>query len=82
MGDFLEFVKNVEASGVTHIIVHARKCLLNGLTPSQNRTIPPLRYDWVERIARLYPHIDFSINGGFKTLDQIEAQRAVRLCGG
>ena len=77
--DFEKFVNNVQSSGVTHIIVHARKCFLSGLSPTQNRTIPPLRYDWVERIARMYPHIDFSINGGFKTLDEIEEQRALRL---
>jgi len=73
--DLVQFVENLSEAGVTHFIVHARKCLLNGFTPTQNRTIPPLRYDWVHKIARAYPHLEFSINGGFKTMEQILEQR-------
>jgi tRNA-dihydrouridine synthase len=73
--DLLQFVENLSNVGVTHFIVHARKCLLNGFTPTQNRTIPPLRYDWVHRVAREYPHLEFSINGGFKTIEQVLGQR-------
>ena len=73
--DLLQFVENLSNVGVTHFIVHARKCLLNGFTPTQNRTVPPLRYDWVHRVAREYPHLEFSINGGFKTIEQVLGQR-------
>ena len=73
--DLIEFVETLSAVGVTHFIVHARKCLLNGLSPTQNRTIPPLRYDWVHQVAREYPHLEFSINGGFTTMEMILEQR-------
>jgi tRNA-dihydrouridine synthase A len=51
---------------VRHFIIHSRKCLLNGLSPHQNRTIPPLQYSWVFALKRDFPHLDFSINGGIQ----------------
>ncbi len=56
--------------GATHFIIHARKCLLNGLTTKQNRSIPPLHYDWVYRLLDDFPNLDFSINGGVLSLKQ------------
>jgi tRNA-dihydrouridine synthase A len=69
----LAFVKYVsENSPVKHFIIHARKCLLKGLNPKENRTIPPLKYDYVLRLKQDLPHLDFSINGGFKVISQIQ----------
>jgi tRNA-dihydrouridine synthase A len=60
-----EFVRTVSgAGGVTHFIIHARTCLLNGLSPAQNRAIPPLRPGWVLALARDFPHLRFTLNGG------------------
>jgi tRNA-dihydrouridine synthase len=66
--EFARFVEIVSSSGVRHFIVHARKCWLNGLSPHQNRTIPPLRYDWVLRAAYDFPALQFSLNGGIKSI--------------
>lgn len=67
--DFIEGVS--ENSPVKHFIVHARKCLLRGLSPHQNRTIPPLRYEWIWALKRDYPHLEFSLNGGVNGLDEV-----------
>ncbi|KAI8388042.1 tRNA-dihydrouridine synthase [Radiomyces spectabilis] len=48
-----------------HLIVHARKCILQGLSPKDNRSIPPLNYDRVYRLAETFPSLPISINGGF-----------------
>ncbi|KAI8370223.1 tRNA-dihydrouridine synthase [Blakeslea trispora] len=53
-----------------HLIVHARKCILKGLSPKQNRTIPPLNYDRVFQLKNTFPDLIVSINGGF---DQVES---------
>lgn len=72
------FVRAVhEGSGVAHFIVHARKCHLKGLNPHQNRTVPPLRYQWVWALKRDFPHLHFSLNGGVLTLEETAA--ALRL---
>ncbi|KAK9841940.1 hypothetical protein WJX81_000054 [Elliptochloris bilobata] len=58
------FVAVVSArGGVDHFIIHARKCLLTGLSPHQNRTVPPLRREWVWALKRDFPHLAFSLNG-------------------
>ena len=57
---------------MTHFIIHARKCLLKGLTTKQNRSIPPLQYDWVYRLLDDFPHLDFSINGGVLSLKLVQ----------
>ncbi|KAI8148949.1 tRNA-dihydrouridine synthase [Fennellomyces sp. T-0311] len=54
-----------------HLIVHARKCLLRGLSPKQNRSIPPLNYDRVYRLAETFPRLPITINGGFNEIDSI-----------
>jgi tRNA-dihydrouridine synthase A len=63
------FVRLVSAAGCTRFIVHARKAWLKGLSPKENRDIPPLRYELVHRLKAEYPHLDISINGGIKSLD-------------
>lgn len=54
-----------------HLIVHARKCILKGLSPKQNRNIPPLNYERVYALSRLYPDLPISINGGFTQTESI-----------
>ncbi|MFL5349205.1 MAG: tRNA dihydrouridine(20/20a) synthase DusA [Hyalangium sp.] len=63
------FIRLVSAAGCTRFIVHARKAWLQGLSPKENRDIPPLRYELVHRLKAEFPHLDISINGGIKTLD-------------
>ena len=61
------------AAGVTTFIVHARKAWLKGLSPKENRDVPPLDYGLVRRLKRERPHLTISINGGIADLDQAEA---------
>ena len=68
--DFMcDFVGEVAAAGCRHVIVHARIAWLQGLSPKQNREIPPLRYDEVYRLKREFPELLVEINGGITTLD-------------
>lgn len=69
----LNFVDVVhEQSGCTHFIVHARKAWLQGLSPKENRNIPPIRYEDVYRLKADRPHLSIEINGHVQTLDQVE----------
>ncbi|PXF44196.1 tRNA-dihydrouridine(20/20a) synthase [Gracilariopsis chorda] len=70
--DFVSVVS--ERGGVSHFIVHARKAILGGLSPAQNRTIPPLRYQVVYDLIRDFPHLSFSINGGLHTVEDVNEQ--------
>ena len=63
------FVDEVSKSGCTHFIVHARKAWLDGLSPKENRSVPPLRYDYVYRLKQEFPALHISINGGIESLD-------------
>jgi tRNA-dihydrouridine synthase A len=63
------FVSRIAETGCTTFIVHARNAWLQGLSPKQNREIPPLKYDFVYRLKREHPHLDITINGGIKTLE-------------
>ena len=63
------FVATVAAAGCTTFIVHARKAWLAGLSPRENRTVPPLRYDVVRRLKTDFPHLEVIINGGIPSLD-------------
>ncbi|WP_076415810.1 tRNA dihydrouridine(20/20a) synthase DusA [Shewanella sp. UCD-KL12] len=65
-----EFVETVSDVGCDTFIVHARKAWLQGLSPKQNREIPPLDYDRAYRLKQDYPHLSISINGGVKTLEE------------
>lgn len=71
--DFLcNFVQKVSQAGCDELIIHARKAWLSGLSPKQNREIPPLDYERVYQLKRDFPHLYISINGGIKTLDEIQ----------
>jgi tRNA-dihydrouridine synthase A len=72
--DMAHFVRIVEQAGCRHFIVHARKAWLQGLSPKENRTIPPLRYEDVYRLKQEFPHLFIDINGGIKTLEQVREQ--------
>ncbi len=74
--DFQRFIETVAATGVTTFVVHARKAWLNGLSPKENREIPPLDYDRVYRLKRARPDLTIVINGGITDLDQAEAHLA------
>jgi tRNA-dihydrouridine synthase A len=69
-----KFVTTVAAAGCDRFSVHARKAWLQGLSPKENRDIPPLRYEDVHRLKREHPQIWIEINGGFLTLEQAKPQ--------
>ena len=64
-----EFLSRIVAAGCERVTIHARKAWLQGLSPRENRDIPPLDYDLVQRMKGLFPHLHISINGGIETLD-------------
>ena len=70
------FVSVVTRSGCETFIVHARKAWLEGLSPKQNRDVPPLDYERVYRLKQAHPELEICINGGIETLDQAEAHLA------
>jgi len=71
--DFLrQFVETVAAAGCGSFIVHARKAILAGLSPKQNREIPPLDYDRVYRLKADYPALEVIINGGINSLQECQ----------
>jgi tRNA-dihydrouridine synthase A len=72
--EMLHFVDTVAAAGCQHFIVHARIAILKGLSPKENRDIPPLRYEDVYRLKRERPHLTIEINGGLSTVEQIDQQ--------
>ncbi|MEC3863437.1 tRNA dihydrouridine(20/20a) synthase DusA [Mesobacterium sp. TK19101] len=65
-----EFLSRLGAIGCSRITIHARKAWLQGLSPKENRDIPPLDYDLVQRMRGMFPHLQLSVNGGITTLDQ------------
>ncbi|MEJ2593126.1 MAG: tRNA dihydrouridine(20/20a) synthase DusA [Candidatus Thiodiazotropha sp.] len=75
-GELCDFVGTVAAAGCNCFIVHARKAWLQGLSPKENREIPPLTYDTVHRLKRDFPSLEIIINGGITHLDQAEDQLA------
>ena len=68
--DFAQFIDAVANAGCDTFIVHARKAWLKGLSPKENREIPPLNYPRVHRLKAARPELSISINGGIKTLDE------------
>jgi tRNA-dihydrouridine synthase A len=70
--DMAEFVQVVAAAGCQRFSVHARKAWLQGLSPKENRDIPPLRYADVYRLKQEFPHLVIEINGGIRTLAEAE----------
>ena len=64
------FVSKVKESGINIFIIHARNGILKGLSPRQNRNIPPLKYDYVYKLKKDFPELEIIINGGIKNLDE------------
>jgi tRNA-dihydrouridine synthase A len=68
------FLDMLNRSNINHVIIHARKAILSGLSPKQNREIPPLNYELVHQMKSNFPHMEIVLNGGLKTLDQCIAE--------
>ncbi|WP_338844628.1 tRNA dihydrouridine(20/20a) synthase DusA [Massilia sp. W12] len=68
-----DFVGTVAQAGCHTFIVHARNAILKGLSPKENREIPPLKYDYAYRLKRDFPQLEIIINGGIKTHAEINA---------
>lgn len=66
LADFIATLKN---TGCEHFIIHARKAWLQGLSPKQNRSVPPLNYAWVYQIKRDFPNLFIGINGGIMDME-------------
>ena len=67
---FKEFIYVTIQSGIKIIYVHARNAILRGLNPKNNRTIPPLKYEFVSKVKEEFPEIQFIINGGINSMNQ------------
>ncbi len=74
------FVRSVRDAGCAVAIVHARKAVLGGLSPKDNRQIPPLRYDVVRKLKQSFPELPLVVNGGFR--DTAAVQEALSWCEG
>lgn len=71
------FITRITAAGCRVVILHARKAWLHGLSPKQNREIPPLRYDVARRLKTDFPGLHVIVNGGIKTLDDMQQHLGV-----
>lgn len=69
-----KLMDTIYQAGCRHIIIHARKAWLNGLSPKENRTVPPLDYERVYKIKQAYPDLAITINGGITTIEQCREQ--------
>jgi len=70
--ELCHFVDTVHKGGCNTFIVHARIAILKGLSPKENRQVPPLKYEWVYQLKKDFPHLEIIINGGIQTLDEAE----------
>jgi len=68
-----DFLSKMQEAGVRHVAIHARKAWLQGLSPKENRDVPPLDYPLVLQMKAAFPKLTLSINGGIESLDQAEA---------
>ena len=68
--ELAHFISTVATAGCRRFIIHARKAWLSGLSPKQNRTVPPLRYDVVQQIKQDFPDLEIIINGSITSLEQ------------
>lgn len=74
--ELVMFVETVASAGVRHFIVHARTALLGVLSCEGNRTIPPLKHDWVTALIRRFPELSFELNGGIGSLEEAKRMLA------
>lgn len=75
-----DFIGKIADKGCDTFIIHARKAWLNGLSPAENRTIPPLKWDTVARLKKDFPQLTIILNGGIQTLEHVE--EALRISDG
>jgi tRNA-dihydrouridine synthase A len=78
---FSDFAAVVARAGVAALIVHARAAILAGLSPKENREIPPLKYDYVHRLKRDHPDLPLVLNGGVAEVGEVRAHLAAGLDG-
>jgi len=71
---FLGFIDRISAAGCTHFIVHARNAWLKGLSPKENREVPPLKHEWAWRLKRERPMLTIDVNGGLADLAAVRTQ--------
>lgn len=69
--DLEDFVKILSQEGIKHFIIHARIAILAGLSPKENREVPPLRYEDIYKIKETFPNLFIEINGGIRTIEAI-----------
>ena len=67
-----DFITCIHRKGCQHFIIHARKAWLQGLSPKENRTIPPLNYPWVYQLKRDFPQLKITINGGITNCSEVK----------
>lgn len=72
--ELVTFIEKISSAGCKIFIIHARKAWLNGLSPKQNREVPPLKYEVVHQIKKDFPHLMVIINGGIKNLADVQEQ--------
>ncbi|OUR62885.1 tRNA dihydrouridine(20/20a) synthase DusA [Bermanella sp. 47_1433_sub80_T6] len=70
--ELVDFVGTVAQTGCNTFIVHARKAILQGLSPKENRDIPPLKYEVVKQLKEDFPDLEIIINGGLETIEQLQ----------
>jgi tRNA-dihydrouridine synthase A len=68
----VDFIMRVHSKGCHHFIIHARKAWLQGLSPKENRTIPPLNYSWVYQLKKDFPLLKITINGGIESCNEVK----------
>jgi tRNA-dihydrouridine synthase A len=78
--DFIKKVSSAGSAGCDTFIIHARKAWLKGLSPKENREIPPLRYDIAAEIKKNYPNLTIILNGGLTTIAQIKQALSPEIC--
>ncbi|MEY8264739.1 MAG: tRNA dihydrouridine(20/20a) synthase DusA, partial [Bermanella sp.] len=69
--ELVDFVGTVAQTGCKTFIVHARKAILQGLSPKENRDVPPLKYEVVKQLKQDFPELEIIINGGLETIEQL-----------
>ncbi|KAK1259069.1 hypothetical protein QJS04_geneDACA010256 [Acorus gramineus] len=74
--ELCDFIYTVSSrSSTRHFIIHSRKALLNGISPAENRKIPPLKYEYYFALLRDFPELQFTINGGINCINEVDAAR-------
>ena len=68
-----DFIMSVSEKGCDAFIIHARKAILKGLSPAENRTIPPLKWDVAHKLKKDFPHLSIILNGGIRRIEDIRA---------